>query len=122
MNDETASAKGKAAGKNAKAGDRTAAAAGKAGAAGGNVKVEGQIARMLVRAIWVQEWLLANPDAKPEDRQAAWTKAREAAIEKNLKPYRRALNGLARSGVTFGIAESADKADVEADEDDGGAA
>lgn len=114
-----AKAGGKAAG--GKAGGAKAGAAARAKKAGGatsNAKVEGQIGRMLVRAIWAQEWSLANPDGKGEQRKAAWKDAREAAMEKSLKPYRRALGSLARSGVTMTISEAAAK---EADsEDDGG--
>ena len=63
--------------------------------------VEGQISRMLVRAIWAQEWSTANPDAKGEERKAAWKDARTAALEKNLRTYRRALGSLTRSGVAM---------------------
>ena len=122
MNEVTevgAAAKGK--------GDKKAAGAGmaKAGGAGkgknkaagdGNAKVEGQIGRMLVRAIWAQEWSQANPDGQAEQRKAAWKETREAAMERNLKPYRRAINALSRSGVAMTLSETAAKAN---DEDDG---
>ena len=75
---------------------------------GGEVSVEGQVARMLVRAIWAQEWAAANPDAKLEDRKAAWKDARSAANESNLKPYRRALGSLKRSGVVMSITPATD--------------
>ncbi len=91
---------------------------GKNKAAGeGKGKVEGQIGRMLVRAIWAQEWVLANPDAQGEQRKAAWKDGREAAIERNLKTYRRAINALSRSGVTMTLSETVAKA---SDEGDGG--
>ena len=92
---------------------------GKGKKAGGvsSPKAEGQIGRMLVRAIWGQEWSLANPDGKGEQRKAAWKAAREGALEKNLKTYRRAINSLSRSGVTMTLSEAAAKAN--ADEDDG---
>ena len=53
--------------------------------------VEGQIGRMLVRVIWAQEWSAANPEAKADERKAAWKDARNDAMDKNLKAYRRAL-------------------------------
>lgn len=84
----------------------------------GNAKSEGQIGRMLVRAIWAQEWILANPDGKAEDRKAAWLAARDGALEKNLKTYRRALNSLTRSGVTMTLGAAAGKAG--AAQEDGG--
>lgn len=80
----------------------------------GSVNVEGQIGRMLVRAIWAQEWAAANPEAKNEERKAAWKAGRAAALEANLKPYRSAINALARAGVTMTL--SAETAS--ADEDD----
>ena len=77
----------------------------------GNAAVEGQIGRMLVRAIWAQEWLLANPESPGEQRKAAWRDARDAAMEKNLKTYRRAINTLVRSGVTMTLNDGAAIAD-----------
>lgn len=74
---------------------------------GDDATVEGQIGRMLVRAIWAQEWIAAHPDAKPEDRKAAWKEGRNDALEKNLKSYRRALSTLTRSGVIMSIAPDA---------------
>lgn len=80
-----------------------AAGANKVGSGGGEISAENQVARLLVRAIWAQEWSAANPDAKPEDRRAAWVDARSAAIERNIKVYRRALASLKRSGVMISI-------------------
>ena len=100
MNDQTefgAGEKGK--GKMKPAGE--GAAKGEGATDAGNAKSEGQIGRMLVRAIWGQEWALANPDGTGEDRKAAWLAARDGALEKNLKTYRRALSSLTRSGVTM---------------------
>ena len=72
----------------------------------------GQIGRMLVRAIWTQEWTLANPEGKGDARKAAWKEARSTVMEKNLKSYRRAIASLGRSGVTMTLsAEAAAKAD-----------
>ena len=101
------------------AGEGHAKVPGVKGAGGaGNAKSEGQIGRMLVRAIWGQEWLLANPEAKGEERKAAWLAARDGALEKNLKTYRRALNSLTRSGVTMTLSAVAKKDG--ADKEDGG--
>ncbi len=77
---------------------------------------DGQIGRMLVRAIWAQEWSAANPGGKGEARKAAWKDARSAAMEKNLKAYRRAIASLARSGVTMTLTAGAA---TKSDEDDG---
>ena len=85
---------------------------------GGHVHVckDGQIGRMLVRAIWAQEWSLANPDGTGEARKAAWKEARAAVMEKNLKSYRRAVASLTRSGVTMTLsAEAAAKSDEDDD-------
>lgn len=81
--------------------------AAKEGGAGGEVSVEGEVGRMLVRAIWAQEWAAAHPDQKPEDRKAAWKEQRTAAMEKNLKSYRRAVGTLKRSGVVMSITPTA---------------
>ena len=89
---------------------------GKKAAGEGNGGIDGQIGRMLVRAIWVQEWSLANPDGKGEARKAAWKDARAAVMEKNLKTYRRAVGSLTRSGVTMTLsAEAAAKPDEDDD-------
>jgi hypothetical protein len=85
----------------------------------GNASIDGQIGRMLVRAIWAQEWSLANPDGKGEARKAAWKEARTAALEKNLKTYRRAIGSLQRSGVTMALsAEAAGKSDEDDDSEE----
>lgn len=79
--------------------------------------VEGQVGRMLVRAIWAQEWSAANPEGKPEERKAAWKDARGSALDKHMKQYRRALLSLKRSGVVMSITPAAEGA---SDEDDAG--
>ena len=76
-------------------------------AEGGEASVEGQVGRMLVRAIWAQDWMATNPEGKAEDRKAAWKDARAGAIEKNLKAYRRAVASLKRSGVVMSITPAA---------------
>lgn len=90
-------------GKGAKASANAKGAAKPAGE--GNARMNGLVGRMLVRAIWHQEWTLANPDAKGEARKAAWKEAREAVMDKNLKSYRRAVGSLVRSGVTISLDE-----------------
>jgi hypothetical protein len=42
----------------------------------------GQIGQMLVRAISMQEWIMANPKGKGEVRKAAWNEARSSVMEK----------------------------------------
>ena len=81
--------------------------AAKDGIDAGDVTVEGEISRMLVRSIWAQEWAAANPESKPDDRKAAWKEQRGAAMEKNQKVYRRALGSLKRSGVVMSITPAA---------------
>ena len=56
-------------------------------------------------------YLAANPEAKADERKAAWKDARNDAMDKNLKAYRRALTALARSGVVMSMAPDAVKAD-----------
>ena len=68
-------------------------------------RLEIQIGRMLVRAIWAQEWIGANPEGTPEQRNAAWLEARDRTVEKNLKPYRRALRTLLRAGVEMKVSD-----------------
>jgi hypothetical protein len=110
MTEEGETPKRKAAGKKA-AGARAAKAEGAGGAArakkddAGEASVMGQIARLLVKAIWVQEYSAANPESTTEQRQAAWKAARETAIPKNLKTYRKALNQLTRAGVVMSVSE-----------------
>ena len=41
-----------------------------------------QISRMLVRAIWAQEWSATNPDAGAEARKAAWVRSEERRVGK----------------------------------------
>jgi hypothetical protein len=75
-----------------------------------------QIARMLVRALWQQEWTAANPDKTPAERGAAWKEIRQARNEAELKGLRRALMTLKRAGVTMTVTERAAKA-AESDAD-----
>ncbi len=78
-----------------------------------------QISRMLVRAIWSQEWSAANPEAGPETRKAAWQAAREGVMGERLKPYRKALNIIGKMGVTMAVtAKSDEEPSDEADSDE----
>lgn len=85
--------------------------------ADGKTNVDAQIGRMLVRAVWSQEWSAANPDATGEARKAAWKDARSGAMEKNLKTYRRAIALLKRTGVTITLSDEA-AANAEGDDSD----
>jgi hypothetical protein len=83
-------------------------AAKKASGQGGN-GVDAQISRMLVRALWAQDWIAANPDATIEARKAAWELDRQAMLEKNFKTYRRAIASMQRAGVTMTLNQSANR-------------
>lgn len=84
----------------------------KAGAAEGIPKgPELQIARMLIRALWQQEWNAANPDKTAAERTAAWKEARQARNEADLRGMRRALMTIKRAGVAMTITERAAKAE-----------
>lgn len=96
-----------------------AAGAGKAkGAAKGAAKGGGkgaaaltpgeiQIARMLVRALWLQESIAANPELSPAERAAQWKDVRQARNEAELKRIRRALLTLKKAGVVMTLPEKA---------------
>ncbi len=60
---------------------------------------ETQIARMLVRAIWTQEWNEAHPEAKGKERAQAWKEARAAENNARGKIYRKALAAMRKAGV-----------------------
>ena len=77
---------------------------------------ETQIARMMVRALWQQEWTAANPDKVAADRATAWKEARTARLESELKKIRRALLSVKKSGVTMTVSEKAAKV-AESDDD-----
>lgn len=108
----------KKAGGAAKAGGKAKSATAAAVAGQEKAKVEGQVARLLVRAIWLQEWNRSNPEGKPEERREAWKVARTGAMEQNLKAYRRALSVLGRTGVTITY-QAPPKKTSEAADDDG---
>jgi len=72
------------------------------------------LARMFLRAVWAQQWNEANPGATKEARAAAWLEVRDQVMKSNLAPYRRALNTLARNGVTMSLPKNGAPA-----EDDG---
>lgn len=125
MSDETVAATKGAKGKKAAGAAKGAKAAGAkakpkaAPGADAKAKTEGQIARLMVRAVWMQEWSVANPDGKPEDRKKAWAEARQAAVDRNLKTYRRAVNMLSRQGVTMTYTAPAKKEGAAADDEGG---
>lgn len=62
-----------------------------------------QLARLLLRAVWTQQWIAANPDASKDQRVAAWQEAREQVLKSNLPTYRKALTVLRRTGVTMAL-------------------
>lgn len=70
---------------------------------------ETQIARMMVRALWQQEWAAANPNKTAADKGAAWKEIRTARLEAELKKLRRALLSVKKSGVTMTVSEKAAK-------------
>ena len=117
--------KGKGAGgpsKNAEQGGVETAAAAKRkrkGAGDPAKNAEVLIARMLVRALWQQEWSAANPDAKPTDRKTAWKDTRQTRLEQDLKSVRKALTTMQRQGVTMTLVPRAREVTGEGDEDDG---
>lgn len=76
-----------------------------------------QLARLLLRAVWMQQWIAVNPDASHDQRMAAWQEAREQVFESNLPTYRKALTVLRRIGVTMAL--PARPASAGADEEDG---
>lgn len=90
---------------------------GKTDAAGAPPKgPETHIARMMVRALWQQEWSAANPDKQATDRAAAWKEIRAERLDAELKKLRRALINVKKQGVTMTVSEKAAKV-AESDEE-----
>ena len=92
-------------------------------AGAGPQNIEMQIARMVVRAQWQQEWVAANPEGNLEDRKNAWKEARQGYMAENLKSARKLLVILKRQGVSMTVAATADaesdaESDVEASDSD----
>lgn len=118
-----AKAAGGAAGKAGKTGPKAGAkAAAKAAGEKGQKNPDVQIARMLVRAQWQQEWVAANPETDQAARKAAWQDARQPRMDQYLKSARKVLSNLQRQGVTMILSAKAAAAgeaevDVEDDED-----
>ena len=77
---------------------------------------EMQIARMVVRAQWQQEWTGANPEANLEDRKAAWKEARQGYMVENLKSARKLLLNLKRQGVSMSVSEGPAGAEAEVED------
>lgn len=97
--------------------DVTAAQGGKAKVGGKGAAAlssgEVQIARMLVRALWAQESIAAEPELSQAERSAKWKEVRQARNEAELKKIRRALVTLKRAGVVMTLPEKAAKAEAE---------
>lgn len=77
----------------------------------GGPSVEVQISRMLVRAIWKQEWVAANPAATAAQRKRAWELASATQFEKSTNTYRRALSAMKRLGVVISMSPTAEAED-----------
>jgi hypothetical protein len=112
--DAEAVVKGKGKGGRKGGGKGAGKAAGKSGGEGPK-SAEVQIARMVVRAQWQQEWSAANPDGGQAERKAAWKEARQTRMEQNMKPVRKMLSSLQRQGVTMTLSEAAASADPDGD-------
>jgi hypothetical protein len=61
-------------------------------------------ARTLARALWLADWSVANPDARPDERKAAWKAASEGRVDR-VAQARRVLRIMAKRGVTFSVAQ-----------------
>jgi hypothetical protein len=85
--------------------------------AGAGPKAEAMIARLLVRAMWAQDYTTANPDSTPEQRKAAWKEGRAAAVEANLKSCRKHIAFMKRAGVTMTLS-TLPASEAEADDSD----
>ena len=96
-------------------GVETAAEAKRKGSSDSAKNAETLIARMLVRALWQQDWAAANPEAKAADRKTAWKDARQGRMEQSLKSVRKALATMQRSGVTMTLSPK----EAAGDDDDG---
>lgn len=79
-------------------------------AAGRKANPDVQIARLLVQALWNQQWKAANPDGSAKDRAKAWKAARSEELAARVKPCRLALQALRRSGVEMTLTAAAETA------------
>lgn len=76
---------------------------------------EAQIAKLLVRALWTEDWKANNPKGTGAERMAAWKEARTEQFAAHTKTFRRALLALKKSGVEMTLTPKAAKADPEAE-------
>jgi hypothetical protein len=81
-------------------------------------KVQAQVARMLIRTLWMQQWQASHPEANPEERHAAWEAVRSDHVAQNMKSFRRALASVARAGVIITLAATAGTAGQDDDGED----
>jgi hypothetical protein len=68
-----------------------------------SLNIDRQIARLMVRAIWQQEWSAANPEATPKDRAAAWKEVRATENQARIKTYRKAIVAMRKAGVEISL-------------------
>jgi hypothetical protein len=78
-----------------------------------------QVSRLMVRAIWQQQWTDANPGKTAAERGAAWKEERQALIDTDAQKMRRVLATLKRFGVTVTYTPKEDKVAEGADDADG---
>lgn len=107
-----------------------APAKGKKGGKGKKAEGEGtgknpaiHIAQLVVRALWMQDFIAAHPKCTAQERNAAWKDARAATQENQFKRVRRALANLSRVGMQItltGRAKAGEDAAI-ADSDSEGA-
>lgn len=70
-----------------------------------DVSPETEIARILIRALWEQEWSAAHPEGTVKERKAAWKAVRKEETSAKGKTFRRALQSLKAAGVQFILPE-----------------
>lgn len=76
---------------------------------------EMQIAKLMVRALWVEDWKTKNPKGTGAERMAAWKEARAEQFAAHTKTFRKAIMALKKSGVEMTLTPKAAKADPEAE-------
>ncbi|NBZ87369.1 hypothetical protein [Stagnihabitans tardus] len=69
---------------------------------------ETQIAKLLVRALWIEDWKTNNPKGTSAERVAAWKEARAEQFATHSKTFRKALLALKKSGVEMTLTPKAD--------------
>ena len=105
-----------------------APAKGKKGGKGKKAEGEGtgknpaiHIAQLVVRALWMQDFIASNPKCTAPERNAAWKAARGDIMERQLKKVRRALANLGRIGMQITLTDRAGEVTAMADSDSEGA-